>query len=202
MVFTQLVPLLVSLLAPAWAAEPGLTLAQLQPAPAAVDWIPAPEDLLTRPGPRPCEAEPCVWAQRDDIWLRADGQERRLTQGEDRFYDPVLSPDGRRVAFSGLITGLHVMELDSGELAHLGPGRWPAWHPRGALLVFERNSDDGHGLTSAELMLWWRGLDRPRVLIAGPDTLDRAPTFSPDGRQLAWLRDGEVWVARVTEVAP
>jgi hypothetical protein len=199
MVPLLLVPLLALPLSSAWAAEPELTLADLRAAPAAEAWVPSVEDLRSRPGPAACEVEPCVWAQRDDIWWRSGGRERRLTQGEDRFYDPVLSPDGRRVAFSGLITGLHVMDLDSGELSHLGPGRWPAWHPQRAVLVFERNRDDGHQLTHAELSLWSPALDRPRPLLDHAAHLDRAPCFSPDGRQLAWLRDGEVWVA---EVAP
>jgi hypothetical protein len=151
--------------------------------------------------PEPVADAPAVWAQRDDIWLREGGAERRLTQGEDRFYDPVLSPDGRRVAFSGLVTGLHVLDLQTGRLAHLGSGRWPGWHPDG-WLVFERNADDGHHLTEADLWLWHPRLATPLGLTSSPETIDRFPAFSPDGSQLAWVRDGAIWVAGVREVGP
>jgi len=146
--------------------------------------------------------EPAVYARRDDIWLRGDDGDRRLTQGQDRFYDPVLSPDGGRVVFSGLVTGLHIMDLGSGELTHLGTGRWPTWHPDSDHLVFERNLDDGHVLTQADLLLWSPALSAPEVLTATPEHLDRFPTFSPDGSSLAWVRDGAVHVARVVGVAP
>lgn len=152
--------------------------------------------------PAPAAELPAVRAQRDDIWLRSGGQERRLTQGEDRFYDPVLSPDGQRVAFSGLVTGLHVLDLSSGTLTHLGAGRWPSWHPEGTWLVFERNADDGHDLTEAELLLWHPHMDAAQPLTDDPATMDRFPAFSPDGDQLAWVRDGAVWLAPIERVAP
>jgi hypothetical protein len=149
--------------------------------------------------PAPAADAPQAWAQRDDIWVRHDGVERRLTQGEDRFYDPVLSPDGARVAFSGLASGLHVMDLRSGALEHLGSGRWPGWHPDG-WLVFERDTDDGHDLVEADLRLWHPALGRSIPLTVSAETLDRFPSFSPDGAQLAWIRDGALWVADVREV--
>jgi len=147
-------------------------------------------------------SEPTVYAQRDDIWLRVADGDRRLTQGEDHFYDPVLSPDGDRVVFSGLVTGLHIMDIRSGDLTHLGAGRWPTWHPGSDHLVFERNRDDGHALTQAELLMWSPALSAPVTLTASPAHLDRFPTFSPDGSSLAWVRDGAVHVARVVGVAP
>ncbi len=196
--------LLAFLAAPVSAVEPAAvpSLAEAQPVTEAQAWIPTVEDLRVRPQPAACEGAPCTWAQRDDIWIRTEAGERRLTQGEDRFYDPVLSPDGRRVVFSGLITGLHVMDLHSGELVHLGPGRWPSWHPSQGWLVFERNHDDGHQLVSADLRLWHSRLDDSLPLTDSPDTLDRAPLFSPDGSQLVWLRDDAVWIARLQEVTP
>ena len=143
-----------------------------------------------------------AWAERDDIVVRIDGERRRVTQGEDRFYDPVLSPDGRQVVFSGLVSGLHVLDLDSGELWHLGAGRWPGWHPSGDWLVFERDSDDGVDLTGADLYVWHPRLAQPTPLLSTADVLERYPTISPDGAWLAYLQDGAVVLARLTEVAP
>lgn len=145
-------------------------------------------------------ADPWAWAERDDIVVRQDGQQRRVTQGEDRFYDPVLSADGGMVAFSGLVSGLHVMVLGSGELWHLGSGRWPSWHPDG-WLVFERNHDDGRALAGADLYAWHRQLEQPLALTAGA-ALERFPVVSPDGGRVAYLQDGAIVVARLREVAP
>ncbi len=154
------------------------------------------------PGAPAAVAQATAYAQRDDIWLQDTEGARRLTQGEDRFYDPVLSPDGQRVVFSGLVTGLHVMDLRTGALSHLGSGRWPSWRPDGSWLVFERDRDDGHRLTQADLLLWSPGLAMPLPLTASSHSLDRFPAFSPDGSRLAWVRDGVVHVAQVREVAP
>jgi len=175
-----------------------LPLAGGEPTPAAVA---APGFRHAFPGEPAATPALHAEARRDDIWVIDGDDARRVTQGEDRFYDPVLSPDGAFVAFSGLVTGLHVIELGSGEVTHLGVGRWPSWHPSGGL-VFERNADDGHHLVQADLLQWHPGLAAPELLLASTGHLDTFPSLSPDGRHIAWLRDGAVHLAALVEVTP
>lgn len=141
-----------------------------------------------------------VRAHRDDIYLRQPAGDLRLTQGEDRFFDPVLSPDGTRVVFVGLATGIHVMEIASGELTHPGPGTRPAWTPDGRWVVFERTRDDGQRMTSSQLMA--HSVHRGETLaLTDGSHIDRHPAVTPDGTRIAFVRDGALWVARLTEVA-
>ncbi len=149
--------------------------------------------------PLPDWTEP-VRAHRDDIYLRQPAGDLRLTQGEDRFFDPVLSPDGTRVVFVGLATGIHVMEIDGGELAHLGPGTRPTWTPDGRWVLFERTRDDGQRMTSGQLMA--HAVDRGvTVELTDGTYIDRHPAVTADGTRIAFVRDGALWVARLTEVA-
>ncbi len=149
-----------------------------------------------------CDAQhqPLVWAQRDDIWLDTADGPLRLTRGEDRFFDPQLSPDGRWLAFTGLATGLHVMDLEMDQLHHLGGGGRPAWSPDSAWLVFERTRDDGLRLTAADLWAWSVQERSALALSATDDALERHPAVSPDGSKLAFVRDGAVWVGALREV--
>lgn len=140
-----------------------------------------------------------VRAHRDDIHLRQPGGDLRLTQGEDQFFDPVLSPDGTRVAFVGLATGIHLLEIAGGELTHLGPGTRPTWTPDGRWILFERTRDDGQQMISAQLMA--HGVERGETLaLTDGSRLDRHPAVSPDGTRVAFVRDGDLWVATLTEV--
>ena len=72
-----------------------------------------------------------------------------LTRGEDRFFDPQLAPDGRSVAFVGLATGVHVVELDSGRVRHAGPGTRPTWTPDSRWVIYERTEDDGEDVVGS-----------------------------------------------------
>ena len=144
--------------------------------------------------------QPLVRAQRDDIWLATSEGSLRLTQGEDRFFDPQLSPDGRWLAFVGLASGLHVMDLQRDMLHHLGPGGRPAWSPDSAWLVFERTQDDGARLTAADLWAWSVQGRSALALSSSDDAQERHPAVSPDGTMLAFVRDGAIWVGALREV--
>jgi Tol biopolymer transport system component len=139
---------------------------------------------------------PATFARDDRVYLRAPSGERtlRVPATGDRFFQPVLSPDGARVAFTGLATGIYVYEIASGALTHVGAGTAPAWSADGKRLAFERTEDDGHAVVASELYLFepaGRGLTR----VAGDAGLKRRPAFSPDGRSLAFDDDrGTVYV--------
>ena len=143
--------------------------------------------------------EPAM-ARDDDIFLRQPSRDLRLTQGEDRFFDPVLSADGTRVAFVGLATGIHVMDVERREMVHLGTGTRPCWTPDGAWVVFERTADDGHRLESSQLLAYSVARDETVALTDGT-AVDRHPAVSPDGTRLAFIRDGALFVAALAEVA-
>jgi len=140
------------------------------------------------------EWTPQVWIDRDDLFASVEGEAVRLTRGEDRFLDPVLSPGGTHVAFVGLVSGVHVIELSTGELAHLGAGTRPAWSPDGSYVLFERTEDDGANLTGADLWCWssHNGVVTPLTATSG--ALERFPAVSPDGTKVAFVRDGALWI--------
>ncbi len=146
-----------------------------------------------------------VFVERDDVWLRRDGADPlRLTPGADRFLDPQLSPDGALLAVVGLASGLHVVDVESGLALFRAPGSThPEWSPDGLWLFFERTVDDGHDLTDGDL--WALSIiDGDQVRITDtPDAIELHPAVSPDGTQLAWVRDGALWVGDlVQEVSP
>ena len=106
--------------------------------------------------------------------------------------DAVLSPNGKRVAFSALTT-LHVHDLESGQTRALTkPGETayqPAWSPNGREIAYV--SWDTTGAEAARGGHVWRiradGRGKPRRI-----TEHRAyytdPAFTPTGDQIAVLR--------------
>jgi dipeptidyl aminopeptidase/acylaminoacyl peptidase len=140
-------------------------------------------------------AEPAAFAHEDRIYVRTAGGVVRVGTG-DRFFGPAMSPDGRRVAFVGLRTGIHVHDLETGATEHLGAGTAPAWSPDGSALAFERTEDDGHEIVASDIWVW-RGGDAVAA-IAHPRRIERRPAWSPDGRRIAFDDDaGAIYVAGV-----
>ena len=79
------------------------------------------------------------------------GNQRRLTENRNNDWDPVWSPDGKRIAFEGDRKGnlekfdIYVMDADGGNLQNLTQHRaWdssPSWSPDSTWIVFSSERD-------------------------------------------------------------
>jgi len=129
-----------------------------------------------------------------ELWRsRADGSEALQLSSRPLFaMAPVWSPDGKRIAFSGVRAGeawhTYVVSAEGGEprsIDAIGKGVEPTWSPDGNSLIFV---DD----TGANGSIGVLDLQTGRIApIAGSRDF-RSPRMSPDGRSIiATSNDGQ-----------
>ena len=111
------------------------------------------------------------------------------------------SPDGARVAFEVYGGNLFTMRLDGSGLVDLGPGARPTWSPDGRWVAFMVTADDGHDITSSDLVAARADGSSRVALTQSPDRLEMNPSWSPDGRALAFddAVDGALYLLPVSE---
>ena len=131
-----------------------------------------------------------------------------LTNSPDQEWDPELSPDGMRIAFSRRRVGsnsadIWTMRVDGSGQQRLirelgGPiDRDPAWSPNGSRIAWTRTVG---GINSSQV--WTMEADgsgRTRLTSVVPGRYDHSPVWSPDGSQIAFVssRGGgfpDLWV--------
>lgn len=139
---------------------------------------------------------PYVYQLRDEIFLSAGGQSRKLTKGDGQYFLPQLSPDGAKVLYQELSRGMFVADLTTGMTLNLGLGDDPSWSPDSRAIVFELTRDDGHNITSSELFVTdLRG--RRAQLTRTPNLNEMRPAWSPDGKFIAFDADGRIYRAAI-----
>ncbi len=141
---------------------------------------------------------------------RSGDEVRRLTSHRGVDTSPSWSPDGRQLAFVSDRSGspqIWRIDAQGGTAQRLSAGGYmtsPAWSPLGDVIVYAQQIAGGFALVRHDL-----ASGRTRR-ISPPGASAEAPSFSPDGRLLIYVRtapggdDARLWTVRVdgSEPAP
>jgi tricorn protease len=153
-----------------------------------------------------------------DLWIvsRQGGEARRLTADIGVETDPVFSPDGTRIAFTGEYEGnvdVYVMPADGGQprrlTYHPGPDQVVGWTPDGKRILF-RTIRDSYSRFTRLFTIPAEGGFATEVPL--PMAFDGS--YSPDGQRLAYMpimpafrawkryrggRTTPIWIARLSD---
>lgn len=146
-----------------------------------------------------CSADPCRLSL-----MNADGTHvRRVPGAPDNAYGPSFGPGGRSIAFdvlAGDTLQIHVMRLDGSHRRAIGAGSAPAYSPTVQRIAFSRTARLGpaHYNDTDVYAVDADGSDLRDL--TGDGAGDKTPTFSPDGRSIAFAAGGVVGFDQIYEM--
>lgn len=141
-----------------------------------------------------------AYGDNDTIYVRPKPGEAAapLTTNDDRYFNPVLSPDGSTVIYQGLHSGLYMAAADgSGKPVYLGNGGSPTWTADSTGVVFAVTSDDGHHLTEGDIYYVNRDATERTNLTEGDRLIGQSPTIGPDGRTVVFEAEGTLYTGTI-----
>ncbi len=160
-----------------------------------------------KPGPGP---SPVDWPQKMEIYsANLDGTGiRQLTHNETFDNDPVVSPNGARIAFSRRIRGrgqIFTMRIDGTDVVRVTRDRkrdrLPAWSPNGRRLAYLSQPPERGGSWEREIYTVGASGGPQRRLTFNEGSEGKA-AFSPDGRSIAFLFLDGIWVMGANSSSP
>ena len=154
-----------------------------RPVPAAVDWSSG------------CRFAFTSWPDGNSSTIWTASPDTRELQRIGPGFDPVLSPDGTRLAFTRQnsldfrdpANGVYVSNADGTglqQVASVPDAGKPSWSPEGAAIAFA----DGDGVVRVDL-----ASARTTPLTGHNEVLPPEVAWSPDGSSIAFIDAGDVW---------
>lgn len=136
---------------------------------------------------------------KDDLMYAVDRKGKLVRIGSgDRFFGALVSPDGDKVVYQGVTTGLYLYIRSTGATRYIGPGTAPAWSPDGSRVIFEVTEDDGHDIVASDLYIYNVTADRVSAVTSTDRVIERRPSFAPNGSTIAFDDNtGGVFVGRL-----
>lgn len=133
------------------------------------------------------------------IWITdKDGNKRKLidVEGVQGYSNPVESPNEDRYAVQGYDGNIYMADLEGGQPLNIGKGSNARWSPDGRFVIYERNEDDGYRIISSDL--WVSSADgKLQFRLTETQGAEMYPSWSPDGRSIAYVVDGAVYIAPI-----
>lgn len=110
--------------------------------------------------------------------------------------NPVLSPDGRKIAFQIVGKGLMVCNTDGSDLKALGRGSHPSWMPDSHLIMAARIADNGDVFTQSDIYCIDTTTGAASCITTSTDAIPVTLAVSPDGKHIAFDNDtdGAIYV--------
>jgi N-acetylmuramoyl-L-alanine amidase len=138
-----------------------------------------------------------VLAIDDQIFVEDENGQRMIVSGDEVYYNPVLSPDGTKIVYSSLTTGLYVCDLNGNTLYTIGRGTNPSWSADSMTVVYDIVEDDGTDYTASDIYSYSLETKDITNITNNSAFLAQKPALSPDGRSVAFEAQGKIYVAKI-----
>ena len=115
---------------------------------------------------------------------------------------PTLSNDQAYLVFRAYADQMYVYDINNDNTIPLGQGYHPRWSSDNSWIIFERQTDDGHNITSADLFIADRSGSRFGQITATPDILEVNPDWSPVSNKIVYedLATGSIHLLEISNI--
>lgn len=130
------------------------------------------------------------------VLYRGDERKELMPNGDGFYIWASLSPDGTMILYNYQGRGSYICSTDGKIMHDLGRINAPRWF-NNTIVIGMDDKDDGHRITSSDLVYYSLGEKKRVTLTSTPDRSEMFP-FAVDSRRIAFCTDnGEIYIMKV-----
>jgi Tol biopolymer transport system component len=139
---------------------------------------------------------PFAYQENGQIFITVNGTTRQLTKGDDEYFLPRISPDGRKVLYEGMAGDhLYITDIESGQTISV-QGSDGAWSPDSKYIIYELTQDNGYKIVSSDLYI--ADLTGQVLQLTNtPKIIELRPSWSSAGNLIAFEANGAIYIAEI-----
>jgi len=141
----------------------------------------------------------------DQLWLLElkNGATRQITSGKEGYFNPIWSPNSKKIIFSSLTGYLFTVAIETENQYLIGRGSSPNWLEDGNNLVFcEEQWDNLFQLISSRIVICRYDGTSKKYLNESQNQTTRFVHYSPQNKKLVYISKNNLVVEKIHKFSP
>lgn len=135
-------------------------------------------------------SEPVLLTHNQKLVLLENGMKDVLDPVKNGHYIwTSISPDNHKLLFTSTGKGTYVTDKTGAIISRIDTASAPKWSPDGQWILFTKQKDDGHRITSSDIFVKSADGKYEFQLTATPDKIELHPAWSPTGDKIVYETD-------------
>ena len=138
-----------------------------------------------------------LFAKDDKIYLYSKNRITQISDYKDKYFLPQFSPDRKWILYNGLVTGIHIFNIQNGKDLNIDLGSDPTWLPNSKAIIYEKTTDDGERILSSDIYLYNLSTKKISIIAETDNIIELHPQYDSVNKCIWFDSNGKIGYIKI-----